>query len=137
MARQTNYLLPEDSDEVLSMPDIQKEIAKEIASLSLSIIEDVKEVINVGINYDTIEYIEDEIEIQVPINYELGLKRDELFKAINASIKNKNDYEFFLLFTVIGYDSTTGKAQVKFNLPVETTFNFADKTLVKNIIKRK
>lgn len=137
MARQTNYLLPEDSDEVLSMPDIQKEIAKEIASLSLSIIEDVKEVINVGINYDTIEYIEDEIEIQVPINYELELRRDELFKAINASIKNKNYYEFFLLFTVIGYDSTTGKAQVEFNLPVETTFNFGDTTLVKNIIKRK
>lgn len=137
MARQTNYLLPEDSDEVLSMPDIEKEIAKEIASLTLSIIEDVKEVINVGINYDTIEYIEDEIEIQVPINYDLGLKRDALFKAIKASIKNKNDYEFFLLFKVVGYDDITGKAQVEFNLPFEITFTFARNILVKNIIKRK
>lgn len=119
MARKTDYLLPEDSDEILSMPNIEKEVAKEIDRLTLELINEIKEVFNVGISYNSIEFIEDELKPVIPIKNYLTDRARTARKSIQTAISNENKLNFFNLFTVTGYDRVTGKAIVEINIPVE------------------
>ena len=119
MARKTDYLLPEDSDEILSMPNIEKEVAKEIDRLTLELINEIKEVFNVGISYNSIEFIEDELKPVIPIKNYLTDRARTARKSIQTAINNENKLSFFNLFTVTGYDKVTGKAIVEINIPVE------------------
>lgn len=131
MPRETNYLIPEESNDILSMPDLEKEISAEIARITLSLINDIKEVFNVGLNYDSIEYIEDELKEVQTIDYILGQKIQELQNAINIALDKKrtNYLEYFNYFKV-RYDKTTGKRTITLNLPIKTTMNFSDKIQV-------
>lgn len=126
MPRKTDYLIPEDSDEILSMPNIEKEVAKEVDRLTLELINEIKEVFNVGISYNSIEFIEDELKPVIPIKNYLSnlarIARSKINIAINPVNPSKNSddkLKYFNLFKVVDYDDKTGKAKIEMNIKVE------------------
>jgi len=124
MPRETDYLLPEESNEILSMPNIETEIKNEIDRLTLSLIEEVKEVFNVGISYNSIEYVEDELTPEIPLSVYINEIGNEISRAIKAAI-SKEGLDYFNLFKIDGYDDTTGKAKVSIEIALPNTVNYA------------
>ena len=119
--RVTNYLVPEDSNENLSMPNIEKEVADEIERLTLEVINEVKEFFNVGIDFSTIEYIEDELKERVTVDYNLNNLIDSLVSSIKKSL-NLGELDYRNLFEITGYNNS-GKANVKIIIPLPDSFN--------------
>lgn len=133
--RKTNYLVPQDSNDQLSMPNIEQAISNEIDRLTLEVIDEVTEFFNVGITFNTIEYIENELKPEFSLDYYVNNLRDSLYNSItNALNFNGNEYEYFKLFKVIDYNNNTGKANVQIEIPLN---NIDIQNIKINNIKKK
>jgi hypothetical protein len=140
----TQTRIPGTSSELLSMPDLSKAIDDEIKRLTLSIIEDGKDLIlSKTVNYKSIDYIP-EAEVQIiPPTKRINFIRDQFNNIVDTVQKNINkskssyseyNYAKYLDFFEVQYNNNDGKPNIKFKIDLEN-FNLDELSVVN--LKRK
>lgn len=137
--RSTKTRIPGTSSEFLSMPDLNKAIDDEIKRLTMSIIEDSKDLIlSKTVNYKSIDFFP-EAEVQIiPPKKQIKFIRDQFNEIVGAVQKNINkskkaystyNYVEYLDFFEVQYNNSDGKPIVKFKIDLQD-FNLDELSVV-------
>ena len=138
--KQTKTKVPGTSSEFLSMPDLSKVIDDEIKRLTLSIIEDGKDLIlSKTVNYKSIDFIP-EVEVQInPPQKRINFIRDQFNDIARAVQRNINkskkaytnvyNYGEYLDFFEVRYNRSDGRPVVTFKINLED-FNLSELSVV-------
>lgn len=122
MAKNTNYSIPADSEEQLSMPDITKLISKEVSRLTKELIDDTKELINVGVDYETISYVDDEDPEGIEIDFlqiQLNNLKKEVQDKLDMGNEEKEAYNYleYLNMFSVRYNNK-GEAEITLSIEI-------------------
>jgi hypothetical protein len=138
--KETQTRIPGTSSEFLSMPDISKAIDDEIKRLTLSIIEDGKDLmLSKTVNYKSINFIP-EAEVQInPPQKRINFIRDQFNDIARAVQRNINkskkaytnvyNYGEYLDFFEVRYNRSDGRPVVTFKINLED-FNLSELSVV-------
>lgn len=137
--KSTKTRIPGTSSEFLSMPDLNKAINDEIKRLTMSIIEDSKDLIlSKTVNYKSIDFFpESEVQI-IPPKKQIKFIRDQFNEIVGAVQKNINkskkaystyNYVEYLDFFEVQYNNSDGKPIVKFKIDLQD-FNLDELSVV-------
>lgn len=122
MAKSTNKAIPASSQEELSTPDITKLVSKEVLRLTKELIDDTKELINVGTDYETIEYVDDQDPMGIEIDFlriQLDNLKQEVQKKLDMGDKSKTDVFNYLEYLNMFSVRYNNKGEAEITLSIE------------------
>jgi hypothetical protein len=132
MANKTNYVVPKESNDELSMPNIDKIVDKEVKRLTKELIDDTKELINMGTSYETIEFIEEVDEYKQFNNFmeeQLGSLKITIQSILNKGYSSRQEYDYISyldLFSVV-YNNGVANLTLSIDIP---DFNIGETKIV-------
>jgi len=116
----SNQNVPETSDEPLSMPNLTDRIIEEVERLTLEIINETKTLITSGVNYKSVNYIE-ESDIENPKSVD-GIREifNQMVQAIQDSLnlgnENSENYDYLEYLKLFNVRYNNGEPEITISL---------------------
>lgn len=119
---ETSYAVPSRSNDELAMPNINKIVEREVARLTKELIEDTKELINMGTSYETIGYVEEEnqdVQVHDFMKEQLNGLKIAIQSILNKGNPSKlNEYSFLEYLNLFSLVYNNGVANLTISVDV-------------------